>query len=388
MSDTVAIDNIVHNNTPHHDTQTNNVEKRIIYDGYFLEQRKMTNISQRCGHNLAQFQCSAYYISFVMKVLNNQFTYLQNEIFVLNDKQAQEYAYIARLVANGICKCCANTLVRPLIIFADKVYRYQSRLEKMKYLYNVINSTLSCLIASLIQYPSISVYFFRNSLNIGCTTQLINVSFCKLCLAKSDLRTLRITNANLDSCSKLLGNQILRNAYLLKKSECWTTLTIYLMCWIIDECYYQMMHPGHGYAVWNATWILCLSFYYHKKEKKFNEINKQMQTKLGFMELNVIKWRKQLHSLLTTRNHIVKKICIKLLKASNEKLNKKPKIIGIVKKIWKIKAQNMECVYLKCNKKLYDGKMYICCGCRIARYCSKSCQKKHWIHGQHKKLCR
>ncbi len=61
---------------------------------------------------------------------------------------------------------------------------------------------------------------------------------------------------------------------------------------------------------------------------------------------------------------------IKLLKASNDTLTQRPKIKGIVKRIYKIKAKDMKCLDPKCNRKSVNakgGNLRTCSGC-----CSKS----------------
>lgn len=46
------------------------------------------------------------------------------------------------------------------------------------------------------------------------------------------------------------------------------------------------------------------------------------------------------------------------------------------------------CFWIKCKNVEKEGqKFLVCSSCRIARYCSKKCQKKDWKKGEHKIVC-
>ena len=52
--------------------------------------------------------------------------------------------------------------------------------------------------------------------------------------------------------------------------------------------------------------------------------------------------------------------------------------------------KSMKCLWIECDKSakdLEDGKLQKCSRCRVARYCSKECQKRDWKYGQHKEIC-
>ena len=57
---------------------------------------------------------------------------------------------------------------------------------------------------------------------------------------------------------------------------------------------------------------------------------------------------------------------------------------------WNSWKREMKCLWMKCDKKANDmgsGKLRKCKRCRVARYCSKYCQKRDWKYGDHKKIC-
>eukprot|EP01084_Bolivina_argentea_P193495 331960_1 len=53
---------------------------------------------------------------------------------------------------------------------------------------------------------------------------------------------------------------------------------------------------------------------------------------------------------------------------------------------WNI--SNCECLWRKCNNKKTDKNLRKCSQCNVARYCSRSCQKKDWNKGLHRSFCR
>eukprot|EP01084_Bolivina_argentea_P138347 243583_1 len=64
---------------------------------------------------------------------------------------------------------------------------------------------------------------------------------------------------------------------------------------------------------------------------------------------------------------------------------------GFAKQVCQKKWNTMQCQNGKCNRKRCDRKnrkFYKCKMCRIARYCSKKCQKYDWNKGHHKLYCK
>ena len=60
----------------------------------------------------------------------------------------------------------------------------------------------------------------------------------------------------------------------------------------------------------------------------------------------------------------------------------------VINTVWEMKKREMNCMWYKCDNQAKDlVKLYKCKRCRVARYCSKSCQKRDWKNGNHKELC-
>ena len=58
--------------------------------------------------------------------------------------------------------------------------------------------------------------------------------------------------------------------------------------------------------------------------------------------------------------------------------------------VWKWKKKEMECLWAGCKRIAWTtqrGTLYLCKRCKVARYCSRRCQKKDWERGEHKSVC-
>eukprot|EP01084_Bolivina_argentea_P049137 90416_1 len=53
---------------------------------------------------------------------------------------------------------------------------------------------------------------------------------------------------------------------------------------------------------------------------------------------------------------------------------------------WDIK--DCLCLWQKCDKKKRNQKLFKCSGCKMAKYCSRKCQKKDWNKGLHSVICK
>eukprot|EP01084_Bolivina_argentea_P085323 154195_1 len=242
---------------------------------------------QRCRHFIYQFNDSSEN-SFVITGLNALFSDLQLKTLLpeYGNKHENIIFSIQSNLLNGICKRCAHVLVYELIIFSDKFHSCQT--------YDIrINLLLGFLMTAVLKHQFIATYFFRNSSNIKHCIKQIHFSFAKLCVAahsihKQDpLLTPKDQLIDVYKCLTLFGNQILRNAYLLKKCKYWRNITIHLMEWINKEFYHQIQGTSHIQlqqitVLRNVTWIISLSLYYHKKQNQFDKIKSK---------INVIKWR-------------------------------------------------------------------------------------------------
>ena len=69
-------------------------------------------------------------------------------------------------------------------------------------------------------------------------------------------------------------------------------------------------------------------------------------------------------------------------------------LLNKARHVWNWKKKDMQCLYKGCSRSAWSNwqsgkrKLYVCKGCKMAKYCSSSCQKKDWNHQEHKTLCR
>ena len=66
-------------------------------------------------------------------------------------------------------------------------------------------------------------------------------------------------------------------------------------------------------------------------------------------------------------------------------------LVNALRRAWRFKRNNVQCLRLECQKLAKDtesGKLYVCKGCKVARYCSRHCQKIDWkSRRRHKISC-
>ena len=154
---------------------------------------------------------------------------------------------------------------------------------------------------------------------------------------------------------------------------------------LLDECH----------AVLSIHWIIMWFMYYRQKmapktRSKYERLIRPFQSEINKMYERL---KFEFYDQLLYESEFVKVLCKQLIEAMGP--------VGIIEdfsqfgrsKKWRVKRNDMKCLYYKCKRqRSINGEepawtLRKCKGCRVARYCSKSCQKKDWKFGHHKEIC-
>ena len=199
--------------------------------------------------------------------------------------------------------------------------------------------------------------------------------------------------------------QILRNgAHLLQKSNHWRKHIQVRMNFILELYQHKLkqkepvgnilVRDTCGNAILGLQWMIVLFLHHNKSKEKYQKCISTFHQKLNELYNNVEKKVIHMNEGWALQNvKLVKDCCCQLIELINDKpiIDISGYILRFGDKVWIMKKREIECSWKGCNIKAKDvvnGKLYKCTKCRVARYCSKYCQKRDWKYGNHKHICK
>ena len=297
---------------------------------------------------------------------------------------ADKTKYINMRTIN-VCKSCVHLLAAEL---AAMLLRGE-KLQHPDLIYQ--------LLVSILQYPSLARYYLHHK-QLWKHVMRSHRRCCQRVVrdhgGDGDIEKTSMTVLFMFGCS------ILRNGYLMRNQKYWRRNVGFLMDYILKTAKRELLiYREEGSAIGSRVilmvqWKIILFLYYQhqvpwKLQKKYRRYVRNFRRDIQVLHDIIDFGGECMHK--RGIESCIKEYCCHLLEMMDDKSSDLGvNIVKIQKKIWIMKREDMECLWIKCDRKAKDlkaGRLQKCRNCRVARYCSKSCQKKDWKYGNHKDIC-
>ena len=204
-------------------------------------------------------------------------------------------------------------------------------------------------------------------------------------------------NANDTELIAMAGDYLLQNGYVMRKSKYWRKYIKFMMNYILRSFKQILKMEQNSNAdriamnIFRVQLMIMLFLHYNrnfsgKSQYKYQRYIRKFAKEIrkihdDLVREDMIEWRK-----ITNKEWCSQLMEMIYCKSTDLGIN----IVNMQHRIWKIKREDMKCLWYKCDKRAKDlksGKLRKCKRCGVARYCGKYCQKRHWKHGKHKEIC-
>ena len=186
------------------------------------------------------------------------------------------------------------------------------------------------------------------------------------------------------------------HGYLMQKSKYWRKY-IKLKMDFVTMMYHYIVHVmDKDISETGAAMVICVQSMIVMFMDYKHEIPVKLQSKY---DEYIAKYRKEMMSIYHQaadvdsdyNKQLVRDSCASMMRVMEGGRNGlSDHVKSWMFELGDVTKQSMQCLWIKCDKKakdLEDGQLRKCSRCRVARYCSKQCQKRDWKYGQHKEIC-
>ena len=359
-----------------------------LRQSYYMQHEEVINMHthKKCHHDRHPWKESKQYINSAISILHHAIK--TNTLPCMNDGGPWDF-----IRKTGICRTCTYYLAIqfPAILIQISHKAKEQPHRRIGYLVVYIMFMLERLLI----FPELARYYLQT---LKLWKYVINI-FRIHCAMVSSLLS-QIEDNNIKNNSEAIfgrvatfGNRILGNSHLLRGSKYWRKHIKFMMKYLIQLFQYEIKH----HFDWENTkctqvyldiHFMIMLFFYHKDdipEKsviKYEKYISQFKSNLKCTKLSDVRGRYCITGVQELCHQL--QDVIKYPKFEGELLN------DIRGRVWKDKKGNMKCLWKECKNRAKDmesERLRKCDGCRVARYCSKSCQKKDWVLGDHKYIC-
>ena len=319
-----------------------------------------------------------------------------------NTNKKSIFPAISVICQNELCQQCAYHLATQLPSYLIMFYKNETY-----YLFGTAPNMRSAILALLLQilpYPSLAQFYFHHTKTWKYMLRLFS-ECCAASAVKLDGDTKWHQNMQ-QMTVKLIVTPfkaihdytifILHCGNLMQHSKYWRKRIFCHMYYVAKACDHVINGRDDNIRKSATEAILgvqCFIFMFlHYK----HGIPRKLQRKYdGYIS----KYRKEITKIYDSIGHnevdcyknMIKTSCFQAMQIMD---GAGIEIVDRIKNMycttWKMSKQGMKCLWIKCEKKAIDlksSKLRKCKRCRVARYCSKYCQKRDWKYGNHKQIC-
>ena len=250
------------------------------------------------------------------------------------------------------------------------------------------------LLSAVLQYPSLAEYYLKHKYMRKCVMNNCAL-LCQLCEWERENENDEEEQRASYQTVVLFGYQILKNGILLNKSKPWRTYIVHFMAYIIRSLPFVMEEtsilPISARSVLVIHWMIILFLYYkhkipNKSRMKYEKYAREFQQ---YLERN-FRFTQYENYGRDYNVRLMGELCNQLKDTMENPKFDGEMILDLQSRVWEMKKENMKCLWHECENKAYhlrSKRLYKCKRCRVARYCSKYCQKRDWNFGDHKQIC-
>ena len=360
-----------------------------IVHRYYHEKNNISKMQIECNHQLARFDHKpGKFVSFIIYGLSEYDEYHKQYATMGkydNFSSCKPYRGIylsksipmntidgTRLIKNGFCQQCAYRLA------AELSYNFE----------NSCIQTMTFLYVHIFQFPALATYYLKHKKLWKKVMKL----FVYCCRATDYNRGCKLNRIDEYTFIATYGDCILRNGYVMRKSKYWRKYIEFMMNYTVRSFKYILTvreNDTEGVqSIFRVQLMIMLFLHYRGK------IPRKSRQKYERYIVNFAKEIRNIHDGINDiwlKANTIKEWCSQLMEMINCQSSELGEdIVNIQHKIWKMKRENMKCLWSECDKRAKDlrsGKLHKCKGCGVARYCSKYCQKRDWKYGTHKRIC-
>ena len=388
----------------------------LLIRGYQRGRTFLSDISERCNHNLDKFNGdSKVFTSFIIQALFKQINIMKKmEEMSGNHRQMDSFLehvtaeedIIFNLINEGICKNCAHLLAMELFAYLSAARKFEPMFSKITMI----------LFKNIVEYPCL-VRYFINHTNLwkhimeciaNCCTR--NGTWRGYVTENDTENGYLIKTLNTQSYTNLeiMTALVLRNGFLMRKGKYWRKKIPDILSWCC-KTYERRLNTDYVHEITASFFpllevqsIIILFFHYNNKKK----LKKKYEQHIDHFKMRIRSIHNEIDVECLNRineddnftinfevddKKLVKESLSQLIETMDgESSDWADNIVRVQGIAWEMMKQNMECLWRKCDKQAKDfetGRLHKCKRCRVARYCSKSCQKRDWKYGYHKELC-
>ena len=372
--------------------------RQVLLDGYESEKKRMSNIKNRCHHHHIQFDdCPKKMASYVMKILYLPLKQLRGTD-TYTFQNWQEADRICKIVSNGFCELCAMYLAPKIKVFFRRLFSLCSSLT-----WSTCN-ILSYICAIILHYPSVVARYCKEANLFWNDISIVLIASLQLhhLMITDSAKKAKLTDHSYNALSRF-GTEIIRSSHMLKTFDHLNANLVGFLRWLPKDIRIQMNCNLLGSLIPFLNVSLMLLSYFHLIERKQllwnqEEISRFRQQMYAIIKATKTKVETHLGVRVAIRNRTLKYICLDLLFVTDPNMEDRrgamrgyrAEFKKIKRAAWEEKKREMQCLWKKCNVRAKDmdkDKLYKCSRCKVARYCSRRCQKKDWNIGCHKELC-
>eukprot|EP01083_Nonionella_stella_P148558 470509_1 len=383
--------------------------KSALIGGYKLERKRMFDMKQYCAHR------SFPSVSDLLnrgKHLFHQFDRCNVTWGHIEDTREELHT----LFGDGNCnQCCINLTSSFFTITARKYSDATGIWARNVYDNDHKTNWIVALLTNMMQYPHLCHFIWNSQIHVtlltelmciltgvsrGCTLEIQRLNDADL---RDDPKALMWTRVIDYNVIMLLQMQLLRNLKLIKKAKWYTLIHCYVIQWmvfILEQLVFRVFKQKEREAFGNSVMInfvhlICYAFYYLVK---YPEWKKKLFGNSRTNRFKISGWFEALESLWKDFDSREKDdmdpvsfyvLCTLICLQNDEFVVMKHKEIKrLSTMLFRVKWYEMECHNVCCDKRRFNvNEFYKCEGCKVARYCSKRCQKKDWNLYNHESVC-
>ena len=336
-----------------------------------------------CSHHSSKFSNnSKAFASFIMKSLYDG--ELSAHIKVM---------FIA--VDSNICQQCAYQLAIQLPTFLNTLHKKNCDHTASGYLIFFVFQ----LLMKIIDYPSLVRFYFHTKLWKHIFRLFSETCKESVSLAKKYFQDRNDPFFQLPYSLNFIqknGWNILEYGYFMQESKYWRRGIKNEMNYVLAIFNYAIHETEDDVIADCVKAAGSVQFLIHRFLYYRPGIPQKLQSRYNGYIAKYRKGIKRIYDIIEDDeenccNKIIKHLCLGEMKMiDGTGVDTVEDTINTSVEHWNTKKKTMKCLWSKCNAKAMDlqsGKLRKCKRCRVARYCSKYCQKRDWKYGHHKEIC-